>query len=84
MSGDVGGAGPVGQRKDKLRLGAFFHPTGNHVASWLSTQARRSTPVANHRHYVGFAQTAECGKFNLMSLANAVATRAGGPNAMRR
>jgi FMN-dependent oxidoreductase (nitrilotriacetate monooxygenase family) len=70
-------------RKDMLKLGAFFHPTGNHVASWLHPQAQIDAGT-NFRHYVALAQTAERAKFDLMFLADSVATRAGKLDALRR
>lgn len=70
-------------RKSMLRLGAFFHPTGNHVASWLDEGAQIDAGT-NFEHYVALAQTAERGKFDLMFLADAAATRAGDLNALKR
>lgn len=64
------------QRADKMKLGAFFHPTGHHVASWLHPDAQVDAGT-NFQHYVELAQTAERGKFDLMFLADAVATRDG-------
>ncbi len=28
------------RRHDQMKLGAFFHPTGNHVAAWLHPDAQ--------------------------------------------
>lgn len=66
-----------------MRLGAFFHPTGNHVASWLHPGAQLDAGT-NFRHYAQLAQTAERGKFDLMFLADAVAVRGGDLRALRR
>jgi len=66
-----------------MHLGAFFHPTGNHVASWLHPEAQLDAGT-NFRHYVQLAQTAERGKFDLMFLADAVAVRGGDLQALRR
>ncbi len=66
-----------------MKLGAFFHPTGNHVAAWLSPDAQIDAGT-NFRHYVELAQTAERGKFDLMFLADAVATRDGNLQALSR
>ena len=66
-----------------MKLGAFFHPTGNHVAAWLSPEAQIDAGT-NFRHYVQIAQTAERGKFDLMFLADAVATRDGDLRALSR
>jgi FMN-dependent oxidoreductase (nitrilotriacetate monooxygenase family) len=70
-------------RTDKMRLGAFFHPTGNHVASWLHPDSQIDAGT-NFRHYVQLAQTAERGKFDLMFLADSTATRSGNLDALRR
>jgi alkanesulfonate monooxygenase len=59
-----------------MKLGGFFHPTGNHVASWLHPDAQIDAGQ-NVEHYVELAQTAERGKFDLMFLADALATRDG-------
>src|ERR1700677_3960945 len=68
---------------EQLKLGAFFHPTGHHVASWLDDSAQIDAGT-NFRHYAELAQTAERAKFDLMFLADAVAVRAGRPEALRR
>jgi N-acetyl-S-(2-succino)cysteine monooxygenase len=70
-------------RRDKLKLGAFFHPTGNHVASWLHPQAQIDAGT-NFAHYAALAQTAERAKFDLMFLADSVAIRSGKLDALRR
>ncbi|WP_248312050.1 LLM class flavin-dependent oxidoreductase [Bosea sp. BK604] len=71
------------KRTDKLKLGAFFHPTGNHVASWLYPESQIDAGT-NFAHYVEMAQIAERGKFDLMFLADAVATRDGNLEALSR
>jgi FMN-dependent oxidoreductase (nitrilotriacetate monooxygenase family) len=71
------------RRKDKLKLGAFIHPTGNHVAAWLHPDSQIDAGV-NFRHYVELAQTAERAKFDLMFVADAVATRDGNLDALKR
>ncbi len=63
-------------RAGQLRLGAFFHPTGNHVAAWLHPQSQIDAGT-NFAHYVEIAQTAERAKFDLIFLADAAATRDG-------
>ena len=42
----------------QLRLGAFFNPTGHHVASWRHPGAQADAGI-NFKHYVEIAQTAE-------------------------
>ncbi len=70
-------------RSDKMRLGAFFHPTGNHVASWLNPDAQIDAGT-NFRHYVQLAQMAEAAKFDLMFLADSAAVRGGDLQALKR
>jgi alkanesulfonate monooxygenase len=70
-------------RTDKMHLGAFFHPTGNHVAAWLHPDSQIDAGV-NFRHYVRLVQTAERGKFDLMFLADSAAVRSGDLDALRR
>jgi N-acetyl-S-(2-succino)cysteine monooxygenase len=70
-------------RRGYMKLGAFFHPTGNHVAAWLHPDAQIDAGT-NAEHYSALAQTAERGKFDLMFLADAVATRDGNLAALSR
>ena len=69
--------------RSQMHLGAFFHPTGHHVASWLHPDAQIDAGT-NYRHYAALAQTAERGKFDLMFLADAVAVRDGKVTALSR
>ena len=68
---------------EQLKLGAFFHPTGHHVASWLDDSAQIDAGT-NFRHYAELAQTAERARFDLMFLADALAVRDGRLDALRR
>ena len=68
---------------ETMKLGAFFHPTGNHVAAWLHPDAQIDAG-SNFRHYAEITQTAERGKFDLMFVADAVATRDGNLEALSR
>src|SRR3954468_25033243 len=68
---------------ERMKLGAFFHPTGNHVAAWLHPDAQIDAGT-NFRHYAEITQTAERGKFDLMFVADAVATREGKLEALSR
>jgi N-acetyl-S-(2-succino)cysteine monooxygenase len=70
-------------RRGYMKLGAFFHPTGNHVAAWLHPDAQIDAGT-NVEHYIALAQTAERGKFDLMFLADAVAIRDGNLAALSR
>ncbi len=68
---------------EQLKLGAFFHPTGHHVAAWLDESAQLDAGT-NFSHYLQLAQTAERGRFDLMFLADALAVRDGRADALRR
>jgi alkanesulfonate monooxygenase len=68
---------------EKLRLGSFFHPTGHHVASWLDESAQIDAGT-NFRHYAELASISESAKFDLMFLADALATRDGRLDALKR
>jgi len=58
----------------KMRLAAYFNPTGHHVASWRHPRAVADAHI-NIKHYVEITQTAERAKFDLVFLADGVATR---------
>ncbi|HEV2508442.1 LLM class flavin-dependent oxidoreductase [Bosea sp. (in: a-proteobacteria)] len=73
----------VSPRTDKIKLGAFIHPTGNHVAAWLHPDAQIDAGT-NFEHYVEVAQTAERGLFDLMFIADAITVRDGDVNALKR
>jgi FMN-dependent oxidoreductase (nitrilotriacetate monooxygenase family) len=70
-------------RTDRMKLGGFFHPTGNHVASWLHPGAQIDAGT-NFRHYVEITQTAERAKFDLVFVADAVAVRQGKLESLKR
>ena len=57
-----------------MKLGAFFHPTGHHIASWRHPDAYAGAAV-DFAHYTQLAQTAERGKFDLLFLADSPAMR---------
>ena len=58
----------------QMKLGAFFHPTGHHIASWRHPDAYAGAAV-DFAHYTQLAQTAERGKFDLLFLADSPAMR---------
>ena len=64
------------RRGEMMKLGAFFHPTGNHVAAWLHPEAQIDAGQ-NFRHYAELAQLAERGKFDLIFIRDSAATRDG-------
>ena len=71
------------RRGETMKLGAFFHPTGNHVAAWRHPEAQIDAGT-NFRHYAQITQTAERSKFDLMFVADAVAVRDGNLSALSR
>jgi FMN-dependent oxidoreductase (nitrilotriacetate monooxygenase family) len=60
--------------KGELKLGAFFNPTGHHVASWRHPRSQADAGV-NFAHYVEIARTAERAKFDMVFLADNVGVR---------
>jgi alkanesulfonate monooxygenase len=69
--------------KAQLRLGAFFNPTGHHVASWRHPTAQADAGI-NFKHYVEIAQTAERAKFDMIFLADNVCVREAKMEALSR
>src|SRR6187431_3139140 len=67
----------------QLRLGAFFNPTGHHVASWRHERAQADAGI-NFKHYVEIAQTAERGKFDMVFFADNVCVREANMEALSR
>ena len=58
----------------QMRLGAFFNPTGHHVASWRHPRAQADAGI-NLRHYVEITRTAERAKLDMVFLADNVCVR---------
>ena len=69
--------------KGQLRLGAFFNPTGHHVASWRHPGAQADAGI-NFKHYVEIAQTAERGKFDMVFFADNACVREANMEAVSR
>ena len=69
--------------RKKMRLAAYFNPTGHHVASWRHPRAQADAST-NIEHYVEIAQTAERAKFDMIFLADGNATRAAHMDALSR
>ena len=69
--------------KAQLRLGAFFNPTGHHVASWRHPNAQADAGI-NFKHYVEIAQTAERAKFDMIFLADNIGVREAHIDALSR
>jgi len=60
--------------KGQMRLGAFFNPTGHHVASWRHPRAQADAGI-NFQHYIDITRTAERGKFDMVFLADNLGVR---------
>ena len=60
--------------RNQLRLGAFYNPTGHHVASWRHPGAQADAGI-NFKHYVEIAQSAERAKFDMIFLADSASVR---------
>src|SRR6202043_3047923 len=69
--------------KGKMRLGAFFNPTGHHVASWRHPRAQADAGI-NFRHYLEITRTAERGKFDMVFLADNLGVRQAHMEALSR
>jgi len=69
----------VSQSKQKrlMRLGAFVHETGQHVAAWRHPRAHMQSGT-NFAEMVETAQLAERGKFDLLFLADSAAVNLSG------
>jgi alkanesulfonate monooxygenase len=67
----------------KMRLAAYYNPTGHHVASWRHPRAQADASF-NIDHYIEIAQTAERAKFDLLFLADTNATREAAIEAISR
>ena len=65
------------QQKRMMRLGAFVHETGQHVAAWRHPQAHMQSGT-NFAEMVETAQLAERGKFDLLFLADSAAVNLSG------
>ena len=60
--------------KSQMRLGAFFNPTGHHVASWRHERSQADAGI-NFQHYLEVTRTAERAKFDMVFLADNVCVR---------
>ena len=65
------------QQRRMMRLGAFVHETGQHVAAWRHPGAYDEAGVS-FAQAVAVAQTAERGKFDLLFLADSAAVNLSG------
>ena len=69
--------------KGQMRLGAFFNPTGHHVASWRHPRAQADAGI-NFQHYVEITRTAERAKFDMVFFADNVCVREANMEALSR
>jgi N-acetyl-S-(2-succino)cysteine monooxygenase len=69
--------------KGLMRLGAFFNPTGHHVASWRHPRAQADAGI-NFQHYLDITRTAERGKFDMVFLADNLGVRQAHMEALSR
>jgi alkanesulfonate monooxygenase SsuD/methylene tetrahydromethanopterin reductase-like flavin-dependent oxidoreductase (luciferase family) len=58
----------------QMKLNAFIHATGHHVAAWRHPESQADAGI-NFRRYVELARTAERAKFDAMFLADSLAVR---------
>src|SRR5690349_6832222 len=70
-------------KNKQMRLGAFFHPTGHHVAAWLHPGSQIDAGT-NFRHYVQLAKMAEQAKFDFIFLADSLAIWDGPDSVIQR
>jgi FMN-dependent oxidoreductase (nitrilotriacetate monooxygenase family) len=68
---------------EKMRLGAFFNPTGHHVASWRHPQAQADAGI-NFDHYKEIALMAERAKMDMVFIADNLSVREAHPEALSR
>lgn len=66
-----------------MRLGAFFHGVGHHIASWRHPSADPYL-VTSLAGYVAMAQTAERGGFDFIFLPDNLSVRESKPEALQR
>lgn len=59
-------------KQRQMKLAAFFHPTGHHVAAWLHPNSQIDAGT-NFVHYVELAKAAERAKFDFIFLADSLA-----------
>ena len=62
------------ERGETMKLGAFLHPSGHHIAAWRHPRARANGHI-NFEHYVELARLAERGKFDTIFLADSPGVR---------
>ena len=59
---------------ETMKLGAFLHPSGHHIAAWRHPRARANGHI-NFEHYVELARLAERGKFDTIFLPDSPGVR---------
>ncbi|MGZ5828613.1 MAG: LLM class flavin-dependent oxidoreductase [Xanthobacteraceae bacterium] len=64
----------MAKRAGQVKLGAFLHPSGHHIAAWRYPDAYAGAAV-DFKHWTELARTAERGKFDMLFLADMTAMR---------
>ncbi len=67
----------------QMKLGAFVHPAGHHVASWRLPDAPVDA-TTNFKQRIAFAKAVEAAKFDMLFLADTVAAQAAEPDVLSR
>jgi N-acetyl-S-(2-succino)cysteine monooxygenase len=70
-------------KKRAMRLGAFLHGVGHHIASWRHPQSNPNL-VRSFQAYADMARTAERGCFDMIFLPDNLSVREENPEAMKR
>jgi FMN-dependent oxidoreductase (nitrilotriacetate monooxygenase family) len=78
-----GATRPMSESQRQMRLGAFFNPTGHHVASWRDPRSQADAGI-NFQHYVDITRAAERAKFDMVFLADNVCVRDASMEAISR
>jgi FMN-dependent oxidoreductase (nitrilotriacetate monooxygenase family) len=66
-----------------MRLGAFIHGVGHHIASWRHPESNPAL-VRSFQAYAEMARTAERGCFDMIFLPDNLSVREGNPEALKR
>ncbi|WNJ97287.1 LLM class flavin-dependent oxidoreductase [Vibrio ruber] len=62
------------QRTDKIKLGAFWYPTGYHIAAWRHPEVPPDAGI-NLSHAIDFAKSVEQAAFDFIFLADSLAVK---------
>ena len=73
----------MAETKRMMKLACHIHMTGHHVAAWMHPRSCKDAG-SNVEHFLEMAKLAERGKFDMMFLADAPATRRGNLDGLSR